>query len=233
MALPDPYYDEGGITIYHGDCREILPHLPVADLLLTDPPYGVGWKSSRGAHDVLRGDGGDLLLESWLPAALGRLRRGRHMYVFGSTKRDIPGEWKVCGLGGLVWDKGVMGLGSTASPWGPAHEMILFGVQEISKANREKNYGATAARLRKGSVLRHQRPHSGQTSRHPTEKPTSLLRVLIESSSTFGELVLDPFSGSGSTLEAARAEGRNAVGIEIDEKYCEVAADRLAQGMLF
>ena len=221
------YYDDGSVTIYHGDCRDILPGLDQSDLLLTDPPYGVGWQSSRGAHDKIVGDDGSLTVESWLPLALRSVRRGRHAYIFGMSERDVPDGAPICGFAELIWDKGVMGLGSIESPWGPMHERILFGVQEISKANRAKNYGVTAARLRKGSVLRVLRPHSGQTLRHPTEKPVDLLRILIESSSTFGETVLDPFMGVGSTLVAAVREGRRAIGIEIEERYCEAAVRRL------
>lgn len=228
VGSPEPYYDEGGVTIYHGDCRDVLPSLDTADLLLTDPPYGVGWKSSRGAHDLIAGDDGTLPPSEWLDLALRKTRRGRHAYIFGMVEADVPPDSPMCGFAQLVWDKGVMGLGDITSPWGPSHELILFGVQEISKANRAKNYGVTAARLRKASVLRFQRPHSGQTLRHPTEKPVDLLRVLIESSSTFGEIVLDPFAGVGSTLEAARLEGRRAVGVELDERYCEIAATRLS-----
>ena len=227
-----PYYDDGRVTIYHGDAREILPLSDAADLLLTDPPYGVSWKSGRGQHEVLKGDDGSLLIETWLPAALRSIRRGRHAYVFGLDRRDVPADAPMCGFADLVWDKAVMGLGDIESPWGPQHETILFGVQEISKANREKNYGVTAARLRKGSVLRFQRPHSSQTLRHPTEKPVDLMRVLIESSSTFGETVLDPFCGVGSTLVAAVLEGRKGIGIEIEERYCEVAARRLSQAVV-
>jgi DNA modification methylase len=67
---------------------------------------------------------------------------------------------------------------------------------------------------------------------HPTEKPVMLLRQLIEASSLHGDVVLDPFLGSGSTVVAARTEGRRAVGIEIEERYCEIAAKRLAQEVL-
>jgi hypothetical protein len=222
-----PYYDDGTCTIYHGDCREVLTTVEPADLLLTDPPYGVDWKSGKGQHDKIIGDDGSLVLESWLDLALRKIRRGRHVYIFGLNSGAVPASMPLCGMTELIWDKGVIGMGDLAAPWGPAHESILFGVQEVSKSNRAKGYGVGAARLRKGSVLRIQRGQSGQTKRHPTEKPVDLLRVLIESSSTFGETVLDPFMGSGSSLVAAAAEGRKAVGIEIDERYCEVAALRL------
>ena len=230
MSLPKPYYEHDGQTIYHADCREVLSCFS-ADMLLTDPPYGIGWKSNRGKHDILTGDDGSLMLSSWLNLAIRAIKRGRHFYIFGLTSSDVLSlpDIPACGLAELIWDKVVMGLGDVTSPWGTSHEKILFGVQEISEANRKKGYGVTAARLRRGSVLRFQRPHSGQTLRHPTEKPVGLLRVLIESSTTFDEFVLDPFMGVGSTLVAARDEGRKAIGIEIEEKYCEIAVQRLSQ----
>jgi site-specific DNA-methyltransferase (adenine-specific) len=82
--------------------------------------------------------------------------------------------------------------------------------------------------VRKESVIRCQRPQGAATGRHPNEKPVRLLRELIESSSVMGETVLDPFAGSGSTGVAAALEGRRAVLIEIDERYCELAASRIA-----
>lgn len=226
------YYSDALVTLYHGDCRDILPNIGVCDLLLTDPPYGVGFQSGRGDHERIAGDDGSLPLSAWLSLALKQIRRGRHAYIFGAKPSDIHPDMALCGFAELVWDKTVVGMGDLSSPWAPQHENILFGVQEISKANRAKNYGAHAARLRKGSVLRVQRGQSSQTLRHPTEKPVELLRILIESSSTFGETVLDPFAGSGSTLAAAVAEGRKSVGIELEERYCEVAAKRLSQTAL-
>jgi DNA modification methylase len=222
-----PYYQDELVTLYHGDCRDVLPRLSELDVLVTDPPYGIGYRSGRGNHEGITGDDGSLPLGAWLPAALRALRRGRHVYVFGCRDSDLSPEWPICGTAELVWDKGVIGMGDLSAPWGPQHEPILFGVQEISKANRNKNYGALAARLRKGSVLRVQRRQSGQTLRHPTEKPVELCRILIETSSSFGDIVLDPFAGSGAVLEAAVLEGRKAVGIEVNEQYCRVAADRL------
>ena len=230
-----PYYDHDGITIYHGDCREVLPLLiPGFDLLLTDPPYGISYKSNRGSdHAAIVGDDDTLDVPAVLAQAARLLRRSRHAYIFGDI--DLSSTALTAKVE-LVWDKGVVGMGDLSLPWSTSHEPITFAVYEPSIANREKGYGRLAARMRKGSVLRCIRTNGQGTNRHPTEKPVEVLRQLIESSSVLGETVLDPFMGVGSTLVAAHMEGRNAVGIETDERYCEIAASRLgvqvAQGVL-
>jgi hypothetical protein len=117
-------------------------------------------------------------------------------------------------------------MGDLSQPWGPQHENINFATSELSKANREKGYGNLSARLRKGSIVRSMRAISGRVKHHPMEKPVDILRQLIESSSVMGEVVYDPFAGSGSTLIASVLEGRIGVGCEFDERYCENAAKR-------
>lgn len=221
-----PFYRDQTTTLYCGDCIEILPHIEPCEVLVTDPPYGIDFKSNRGAHEAMAMDGGvdkSAVLER-LTLALKAIKRGRHVYCFGPLDlSSLP----LCGVVPLVWDKEVTGMGNLSSPWGPAHENITFGVYEISAANRAKGSGGLSARMRKGSILRCQRGQSGQTKRHPTEKPVNLLRQLIESSSVMGEVVLDPFCGVGSTLVAAKLEGRRAIGIEISAAFCAIAADRL------
>lgn len=230
-----PYYDQDGITLYCGDYREVLPGLGtdcVADVLIADPPYNVNWQG-RGKHikfERMLGDDGSFDTAKMLIGALKRLRRGRHLYLFGPFDLRLS-TLPVCSVVELIWDKGIPGLGDLTIPWGLQHEPVQFAVYEISKANRDKGFGALTARIRKGSVMRCQRAHSAQL-RHPSEKPVLLLRQLIESSSVIGELVLDPCCGVGSTLVAARLEGRHAIGIELEERYCEIAAKRLAQGVL-
>lgn len=161
-----PYYQDETITLYCGDCADILPHVEPCDVLVTDPPYGVDFKSNRGAHDAMALDGaGDkvAVLER-LALALKSIKRGRHIYCFGPLDLStLP----LCGVVPLVWDKEVTGMGDLTSPWGPAHENITFGVYEISAANRAKGYGGLSARMRKGSILRCQRGMSGQTKHHP------------------------------------------------------------------
>lgn len=218
-----PYYQKNEITLYYGDCRDVEV---ACDLIVTDPPYGQEFVSGRsnGKWGMLIGDDKPETIEDCLAHALKGLRRGRHVYIFPG-QLDLS-KLPLCGITELVWDKAVIGMGDLSSPWGPQHENIIFATYEISKANREKGYGNLSARLRKGSVLRNLRPQSGAVKHHPTEKPVDILRQLIESSSVMGETVYDPFAGSGSTLIAAALEGRQAVGCEIDERYCEAAARR-------
>lgn len=229
-GFPRPYYQDASVTIYHGDCREVMNTLPekTFDLLLTDPPYGVNYESSKFGKIV--GDDGTLDVIAILRAAQRLTRDNRHLYVFGNFDLSpLPVSKPV----ELIWDKSVHGGGDVNLPWAPQHERISFAVnmqREAIAARGSDNL--LTARIRRGSVLRCQRPNSSGIQSHATEKPVELLRQLIESSSIFGETVFDPFMGSGSTLVAARLEGRKAVGIEVEERYCEIAAKRLSQGEL-
>lgn len=218
-----PYYSRDGITLYHGDCAEVEIE---CDLLLTDPPYGQEFKS--GWADNWRNIHGDDDVAGTIERlrhVIKKLRRHRHVYIFGS-KFDFS-NLPLMGLTELIWDKEIIGPGNLTSPWGPQHEKITFAVHEGSKANRDSGRGTLSARLRKGSVLRSPRPNSASIKYHPTEKPVHILRQLIESSSVMGEIVYDPFAGSGSTLIASALEGRLAIGCEFEEQYCETAAKRL------
>jgi len=224
-----PYYEKRGITIYHGDCREVLPQLKAGscDLIVTDPPYGQRWQSGcrRLKFAVMKGDDDPRLGAEVTALALRVLRGHRHLYVFGrhdfsALNLTTPVE--------LIWDKMLTGLSHSHGAWSKSHEVISFAVKV---APGEKLGNSIPARLRRGTVLRYRRLNGSQV-RHPAEKPVGLLRELIESSSRMGEMVLDYFAGVGSTLVAAALEGRRAVGIEIEERWCEVAAKRLAQGVL-
>lgn len=218
-----PYYISDGITLWHSDCADI--EVP-CDLLVTDPPYGQEFKSGKSdLWGPIQGDDDVAGTTARLAHVLKSLRRGRHVYIFG-TKLPLA-SLNLCGFTEIIWDKGTIGMGDLSQPWGPQHENINFATSELSKANRDKGYGNLSARLRKGSVVRSMRAISGRVKHHPMEKPVDVLRQLIESSSIMGETVYDPFAGSGSTLIAAALEGRIAVGCEYEERYCEIAAKRL------
>lgn len=226
-------------TIIWGDCRDPTVIAQVPDwygLLCTDPPYGVNWQSGfrRKRFAPLAGDGGD---EDW-PAVLAQwvgpegtyvrgLATSRHVYVFGYTPDQLAGPMRLSSCADLVWDKAKTGMGDLNGPWGPAHEVITFGVHKKPKSARDSGQGNLAARLRQGSVLRVPRPNATAVRRHPTEKPVPLMAQLIESSTVRGDLVVDPCAGSGSTGVAAVLEGRRAFLVEYDRGYAELCVERV------
>ena len=223
-----PYYQDASVTIYHGDCREVLPTLPPVDLVLTDPPYGVAYATSwRSRTDALRvpiANDEDLsvVAEVW-PVAYSRLRDDRHWYAFASPRRISEAERIFTGAKHILsWDKGDRGtVGDLTCGFGEAWEAIFYGM----KGRRELRGS------RPRTVIRHD--WSGAMDPvHPTVKPVPLLQRMIRWSTDEGESVLDPFMGSGTTLRAAKDLGRRAIGIEIDERYCEIAARRCSQETL-
>lgn len=202
------------------------------DLLCTDPPYGVKWESGWRAESFgqLQGDDGTLdipdLLGEWVGGYTKGLRDKRHAYVFGYTPDQLAGPLRLGGTSVLIWDKAHIGLGDLTVPWGIEHEAISFGAHRPRPSDRAQGGGRLSARLRQGSVITVPRPNGGQV-RHPTEKPVALMRQLVESSTTVGELVVDPFAGTGSTLVAAILSGRRAWGVEVEERYAQIALDRI------
>lgn len=204
-----PYYDKDGIQIFHGDCREILPTLEPVDLCLTDPPYGINHSSSHGASWQNTNIAGDADTE-----------------VRDAVLKDFPsvasfGTWKTPPIqntrGVIVWDKGpAFGMGDLSFPFKPSWELIYIrGDGWIGKRDEGVWRGPIVVSWESKGRL------------HPHQKPVELLRYLMIKH--IGETILDPFLGSGTTLVAAKLLGRKAIGIEIEEKYCEIAAKRLEQ----
>lgn len=219
--LPEPYYDRDGITIFCGDCRDILSFLQPTDLVLTDPPYGVTYESNTGGRrgkQPITNDGTRLSLRMYRQVI--PLIQANHILWF--TRWDAwPDVWELLGQsfpmrGLLVWDKGSPGMGDLEH-WGPSYELI-------ASVGRGKTIGS-----RDQSVLRFSGV-STNVRNHPTEKPVPLLRYLMEKLDA--GTVVDPFMGAGSTLVAAQQAGRRAIGIELEERYCEIAVKRLQQSVL-
>lgn len=223
-------YESERATVVLGDATgpDVINAAPTADLLATDPPYGVRWQSGCRAekYPELAGDDGTLDVPAVLGAWTRRLKTNRHAYVFGYRPDQLAESMKLGGTTELVWDKTSVGLGDLTLPWGPSREPITFGVYNNSAKARQEGGGRLAARMRQGSVLSITR-RSGVNSRHPTEKPVRLMAQIVESSSLRGELVIDPFSGGGSTLVAAILTGRRAYGVELDARYANVTVDRV------
>jgi site-specific DNA-methyltransferase (adenine-specific) len=229
-----PYYEHAGITIYHGDCREILPTLPKCDLLLTDPPYvglvgglsltngGVAkrFKDSKTVGDIWGAslDWLDSIAETGINQAIVFTTH----HAMQETLRRIPG--KLCMIG--TWHKPNTHPGVLTTPhyscefyvgtrvcegcdWSGIRDHIIFA----------QDFGGCISR---GERIR----NADGSNAHPTQKPIEVMQFLIPPKA---QIILDPFMGSGTTLVAAKNLGRKAIGIEIEEKYCEIAAKRLSQ----
>jgi hypothetical protein len=210
--MTDPYYADDRVVLFHGDCLDTTGWLK-ADVLVTDPPYGMAFQSGHRAEAFgpIAGDR-DIAVRD---EVLSRWGGDRSAAIFGTWRTPRPDGTKQV----LVWHKrGVgPGMGDLAAAFGTSHEEIyLIGPWKKRSTRR-------------GSVITTESSPSELTTRigHPTPKPVGLMETLIEAAPD--GIVADPFAGSGSTLIAARNLGRKAIGVEIEERYCELVANRLAQ----
>lgn len=210
-----PYYLEDNICIIHGDCREVLPSLR-GDLLVTDPPYGIGADKNLRANKqhgkalAPSRDYGTGAWDSTPPAAwvFGMMLEAAPLaIIWGGNYFTLPPSrcW-------LVWDKenGTNGYADCELAW-----------TNLESAVRRKKYQWM------GMLQEHM--DRKEERYHPTQKPEEVMRWAIGQAPETCQVILDPFMGSGTTLRAAKDLGRRAIGIEIEEKYCEIAAKRLSQ----
>lgn len=220
-----PYYDEDGITIYHGDCREVLPFLDPVGLVLTDPPYGIvpgaaTWRNNGAVIADIGEEEYNAEVKQW--RELTRLSQSAFVVEFGKVWR-IQGAWEALGLERFH----EYHIVKTAPP--PSVRPTFVSAIESAMVMRRGD-----ARWKGGgyvpNVWKGMSPNRQGNGLHPTQKPVEPFRVLIEVLAD--GMVLDPFMGSGTTLRAARDMGRPAIGVEVSERYCEIAVQRLAQGVL-
>jgi len=209
----EAYYRDDSVTIYNADCRQVLPFLTRFDLLLTDPPYGIGAANRRdggavcsrasGAKDYGERSVWDTTSPPrWLIDMI--QDAAKDSIVWGGNYYSLPPS-----MGWLVWDK---------------------GQRDFSLADAELAWTSRDKAVRCFNYSRGEAARDGRV--HPTQKPLALMRwclSLVADAAT----ILDPFAGSGTTGVAAKLEGRKATLIEISEEYCEAAAKRLSQGVLF
>ena len=218
-----PYYEHAGIVIFHGDCREIVPTLSW-DSTVSDPPYGVAWNCQRSGFNTSR-KAGDF--SRWM-------RDEEFPPIAGDETAANPAPWirgAAAFCGGnyfahllppsrcwVTWDKRD-GIGSNDQA---DSELLWTNFDKPSRIYRQMWSG----------LLRAGRENVARTQKlHPNQKPEGLMEFVI----SYGEIcsvILDPFMGSGTTLVAAKRLGRQAIGIEIEERYCEIAAKRLSQEVL-
>jgi len=241
VRLPPPYYDEDGITIYCGDCLEILPFIESVDVTFSSPPYnqisavgGSGkYKDSplklNAGYDGYSDDMREMEYQAWMRDVFGLCRAVSKGLVWINHKtryRDKSGihplaifNWPF--YSEVVWDRRDS-VAINARKFAPSHEYIYgFGVPHYWDSTKN-------AFLSVWQIT----PERNVKS-HPCPFPVSIAARCITASCPEGGVVLDPFMGSGTTLLAARQEGRRGIGIEINPKYCDVAIERLRQKTLF
>ena len=216
------YYQDEHITLYHGDCLEITDWLQ-ADILVTDPPYGMG-HTARGTYDPATGkthkpqgrervnndhttEARDSALEAW---------GDKPALVFGTWRQPRPAETRHR----LIWWK-------QGQPPGPAKASFMLQDEEIYILGR--GWIETSPPMRTVIATNEHRSLEVTKIGHPTPKPVGLMEQLIERAPD--GVIADPFAGSGATLVAARNLGRRAIGVELEEKYCEIIANRLNQNV--
>ena len=204
------YYQDPFVTLFHGDCLTDHREWLDADVLVTDPPYGVSYKSGWVKEDrTIAGDATpevrDKALEAW---------GDRPAIMFGAWDIPRPAATRAR----LIWSKGEdPGMGDLKFPWGKSDEEIYI-------------IGKGFAGKRGPNVLVHNKPPVSNREAHPTPKPVPLMERLIEKCPA--GVIADPFAGSGATLVAAKNLGRRVIGVELEEKYCEIIAKRCAQDVL-
>ena len=238
-----PYYQDSDCVIYNADCRQVLPLLGRFDLLLTDPPYGVTnqkWDSIESVKDVI--EAAPLAVfttgERLLAALIGALpNQYRHIWVWDRVNHNT--DFLNAGRRPMRSHELVAVFSREAKyTFEPVKRAGSYVTRQSQASNGNGSYGNSNAQgcgtvkdgLHPRSIVAF--PGSKTNSQcHPTEKPVALYEYLIQSYPA--EITVDPYMGSGTTLVAGRNCGRRCIGIEREEKYCEIAAKRLEQGVLF
>ena len=215
--LPEPYYSDDSVTIYHGDCRQVMPHLPTVDVVLTDLPYGIGLNYGSEFDDSAEYLT-DLVNEA-LPLMLDRAPVVALTCGIDNWWRYPASKWVLCWyMSNACASTGRWGF----NQWQP---VLVYGTAPYLKRGRG----------RRPDVIITAAPNTGADKRlgHPCPKPTEAwAKVLLRVSPDESDVILDPFMGSGTTLVTAKYSGRKAIGIDIDERFCEIAAKRLGQEVL-
>lgn len=223
-----PYYCDPATCIIHGDCREILPLIFDVDLVASDPPYGVDYTGGSLVRERLVGDKAPLLYAEVLTLCRRAAKPRSAFYFFYADSETLAVRHAVEDAGlkvrnNLIWVKNHAQFGAMFAQYKQKFEPILYcHVKGEAPKWRGPNNEVTVWEVDRASA----------NALHPTQKPIDLMLRIIRNSSDPGDLVLDPFCGSGTTLRAAKDLGRRAIGIEIEEQYCEVAAGRCVQEVL-
>jgi len=207
LMTEKPYFQDDDVVIYHGDCRDILPTLEPVDLVLTDPPYGIAnvWVGGKG-----------------------------HGWGKAWAEGVVRNEWDIAPPDDALMLQ-VIAKGKDAVVWGGNYFPLPISRGWLIWNKPERGFTLSEAEMAwtsRDNVVRVWDANRSDPGRnHPTQKPISLMHWCILFFPD-AQTILDPFMGSGTTLRAAKDLGRKAIGIEIEERYCEIAARRMSQSVM-
>jgi DNA modification methylase len=215
-----PYFEDEFVTLFHGDCLEVTEWLS-ADVLVTDPPYGIAHATRETYGGKMNGKGA-VSEKNVIANDQDTHARDQVLHLWGRKPFIMFGAWKIQRPDPidslLIWHKAGMPPGPTNAAFMSQHEEIYVWGSGFRK---------TSPPLRSVITTNEHRPTAVMEAGHPTPKPIGLMETLIDRCP--GGVIADPFAGSGATLLAARNLGRKVIGVELEEKYCELMAKRLSQ----
>jgi len=217
-----PYYQDDAVAIYNADCREAVEKLGGFDAIITDPPYGIGW--SRGPWNDSPEMYDDLM--KWLIETCQLRVVIGWVFIFQAMKncamwhRWFPEGWRIYAACKNFVQRRPTGVWHSWDPVVFWKNGEAWKNQEEGVVNRDWSLGNSAGAF-------------GEKSGHPCPRRIEIMKHIVSLGCAPGHLICDPFMGSGTTLRAAKDLGRKAIGIEIEEKYCEIAAKRMSQEVLF
>ncbi len=234
-----PYYQDEWVTIYHGDCREVLPSIPDKniDLVFSDPPYNVFGLDAFVDLSIFR-----KWSKAWIDECFRTLKNNGTFILAGRQPVLSYLLVDICDSGKvfrefITWHK-IDSITPAREYHSTNYEQFAIFTKWISRTfnfipveSKSKNYGAER---NAGCIWEHCKisSHHKEGTEHPTQKPELFLKRFIETYSNQNYFILDPFLGSGTTAVSAKKLNRKCIGIEIEEKYCEIAAKRCSQSVM-
>ena len=215
------------INLMQGDCLELMKGIPdaVVDMIVTDPPYGMNYQSNRRKiTPQFEKIQGDVDINDWLSGFVEEsyrvMKENTAIYMFASWhnidifKQEFEKKFKLKNI--IVWNKNNHGSGDLKGAYAPKYELILYG-----------HKGRSTFRCKRLPDVQKYKKVNGKDMLHPTQKPIDMLEIFIKNNSDEGNIILDPFMGSGTTGVACKNLTRNFIGMELDEMYFNKAKERI------
>jgi site-specific DNA-methyltransferase (adenine-specific) len=219
-----PYFETNNGKLYCGDCFDVIDYMisqnMKANCIVTDPPYGMNFVSNyrKEKYSAIINDDNLDWINEWVNKINNILNDNSHLYVCCSWhnvdifKQEIQKKFEIKNI--IIWEKNNTGMGDLESQFAPKYEMIIYAIKGKRKLNGSRD----------ADIIKEKRTNN---ELHPTQKPIDLIKYLIEKSTNNNDVVIDSFSGSGTTAVACEQANRKWICIEQEKKYCDVTVERL------